>query len=109
MEERKRFNKNIIYYTILALLVGVLVGRVWENFDDENKYMKIHDKYYEDVEAGLRFILPYEDENSGLKQLCFVVYEDNIKNIFNNISEEKDLCFMTAGQRAKMEQQWKEI
>ena len=109
MEDKKRFNYRLLSFIVLALLVGIIAGRIWENFDDENRYMEVHDKYYEDVEAGVRFILPYNEENSGLKQICFVVYEDNIRNIFNNISEEKDLCFLTAGQRVENEQEWKEI
>ena len=96
-------------WIVLTLLIGIILGRVWENFDDENKYKEIHSEYYEDVNAGVRFILPYDDENSGLKQICFVVYEDEIKDIFHNVSEEKNLCFMTAGQKENMEKEWKEI
>ena len=108
-QERKRINYRLLSWIVLTLLVGIILGRILENLDDENKYKEIHNKYYEDVDAGVRFILPYDNENSGLKQICFVVYEDEIKNIFHNISEEKNLCFMTAGQRKKMEQEWKEI
>ena len=91
---------NLITWLVLALIVGIGIGQVWYTISEGNNYYK--------AEAGTRLIYPYGELNSGLKQICFIGFNDTMTDTWM-MMEEKNICFMTQGQKEKLEKEGQEF